>query len=443
MSEIISKSKQWRLSNAKQVFLNVLQLCVPIALFYNGEVNFIQVTILLLFSISTAIKIRLIHRIYHKGYNIFIIFCVVLFSYLLIIWFIGENSEMLTTTDPVKAQNLDDQMYLELLKNTFLILIIVMSPFIIIQVLPRKKVLVNNRKKIKLGAKFIKILTIFILLFLLICIFITYAFFHLPFFYSDFYIDFTSLVLLYFELVLLLMTVSFLRNIYKNEKLVDDKIIYGSNSILYLRSFNQQNISFWYGKLHKVKIQFIKKLNLISRINVLPDILTFEEFFSPIIKSKNYNLVALGNPNDRLVNRHSRVFYSKDDKWKEKLEELLIKSRGIFFQVGDTDQIQYELQEILNRKFQSKMFILTKPKQSHFHFIFLNKLLLFLTSKKEASWGEFKSILNNSGYKCNLEFYFGAIYFVVGNEIKLLRKGCELPSDYIDVIFEKLNTNGD
>ena len=124
MSEIISKSKQWRLSNAKQVFLNVLQLCVPIALFYNGEVNFIQVTILLLFSISTAIKIRLIHRIYHKGYNIFIIFCVVLFSYLLIIWFIGENSEMLTTTDPVKAQNLDDQMYLELLKNTFLIIFI-------------------------------------------------------------------------------------------------------------------------------------------------------------------------------------------------------------------------------------------------------------------------------------------------------------------------------
>jgi hypothetical protein len=417
--------------------LNVVQLGIPLVLWAYMDINFSTVTTVLIVAVVMSLRIRLSYRLFENGYGLLLISLVILSSYVFLYIILVHTSVIEEYNGPTPFK-LDNQHFPVVLKSASIIWSLAMLPHLLTLFLRRKNKLVNDRNKIVKNRRLIRILVLAGFILLLLAYFIFLAFF-LYLIFTPGSVDISFPFILYAHTIMLFSAWSIVRKVYRRHDAAAPDMANCPDYFLYLRSFNQQHVGFWNGKLYKFKHLFSDgKVNLASRVNVLPEFLSFENYFSRTINAANYKLVSLGNPNDRILRKQSVAIYPGDDTWKQELDKLLDDCKAVLFQIGDSRHIAYELEQILAKDIQDRVYIITKPKNKHLHFAFLNRMILFLTFRRQARWEPFKAVLEKEGFTCDLPYYDGAIYIARNRNIELLVKDCQLPNEYLGAITDRL-----
>lgn len=230
--------------------------------------------------------------------------------------------------------------------------------------------------------------------------------------------------------------------------------------VLYLRSFDQESLKFVHLKDEEKKKYndflnyaedvhlppFERKLYdlmnhsaiLVADVPVHGEDITFEKYFRSEVMQRIGPLVALGNPIDDLPSEGAYRDYQIDDKWKDVFYERAAQSACILMQLGNSNNLQFELTSILSRGMRQKLFILTPPQADvKDKNAWIRKYVL---REKPATWEAFSTILKTNGYQI-LEEQPGigsVLTFGPDGRPLLLVQGAFEPGEYILPIYTRL-----
>jgi hypothetical protein len=158
-------------------------------------------------------------------------------------------------------------------------------------------------------------------------------------------------------------------------------------SVLYLRSFNQESLKFvdlkkeerakyndYLNYADDVQLPAFEKtiFNLMnisasflsSREMIYGEDITFEKYFRAEVMERIGPLVALGNPIDELPAEGAFRDYQIDERWKDVFYERADKCACILMQLGNSDNLQFELTSIIGRGLRQKLFVITPPQEN-------------------------------------------------------------------------------
>ena len=189
--------------------------------------------------------------------------------------------------------------------------------------------------------------------------------------------------------------------------------------VLYLRSFDQESLKFVHLK-DEEKAQYNDFLNYAEAIQLPPfehviyslmnalaeglgnapvhgEDVTFEKYFRGEVMSRIGPLVALGNPIDDLPAEGAYRDYQIDDRWKDVFYERATQCACIIMQLGNSNNLQFELTSLLSLGMCQKLFIFTPPQEKvRDKYAWVRKYIL---REKPATWETFSEILRNNGYQ--------------------------------------------
>jgi hypothetical protein len=258
----------------------------------------------------------------------------------------------------------------------------------------------------------------------------------------DFNFYFEVVLFLYFSFYFFGFLTSFFLGYNLNNELRDYSTKSDKKVFLYLRSFNQHNNAFWVGKTSKFEFEFGKiKSKLFSKINYFPDFLTFEEYIGFQLSTNQIRLLGLGSPYDTLPNKNLETLYANNDDWKKNINNLLNDSDKVLFQIGDTENVKYELEEIVRLNHLNKCYVLIPPLTKYLSDRVLNRILNWITYKKETQWSSFQKLLRQVKIVSNIEKVNGGaiLGFSFNGEARILAENLELPSDYVNFLLNLEN----
>lgn len=125
--------------------------------------------------------------------------------------------------------------------------------------------------------------------------------------------------------------------------------------------------------------------------------ITFEKYFRAALMQHIGPLVALGNPEDDLPAEGAYRDYQTDDRWKDVFFERVSQCACIVMQLGNSNNLQFELTSIRSRGMGHKLFILTPPQNlPEDENTWLQK---YIPIPKLANWETFSAILLDNGYQ--------------------------------------------
>lgn len=189
--------------------------------------------------------------------------------------------------------------------------------------------------------------------------------------------------------------------------------------VLYLRSFDQETLKF-------VHLKDEEKGQYNDFLNYAPDVklpgfeqiiysfisgfakqtvnapvdtedITFEKYFRTELLQRIGPLVALGNPIDDLPTEGAYRDYQTDDRWKDVFFERATQCACIVMQLGNSNNLEFELTSILSMGMYYKLFILTPPQENvKDQYAWVRKYIL---REKPANWETFSAILLKNGYQ--------------------------------------------
>ncbi|HEY3475836.1 MAG TPA: hypothetical protein VGK56_14595 [Anaerolineales bacterium] len=228
--------------------------------------------------------------------------------------------------------------------------------------------------------------------------------------------------------------------------------------VLYLRSFDQENLIFVVLKdqakfndllLYADDIQLPAFERLIYRLsNWLLALLgwdsariqniTFEKYFRTEVTQRIGPLIALGNPIDSLPAEGAFRDYQIDEGWKDIFYERSSRGACILMQLGSSNNLQFELVSIVERGMRHKLFILTQP-QARVYDV-MAPARKYVLREKPADWRTFSEILRVNGYQVPQEdLGLGAVLtFEPDGQPLILKRGAFQPEEYIGPIHERL-----
>jgi hypothetical protein len=125
--------------------------------------------------------------------------------------------------------------------------------------------------------------------------------------------------------------------------------------------------------------------------------ITFEKYFRAALMQHIGPMVALGNPEDDLPAEGAYRDYQTDERWKDVFFERVSQCACIVMQLGNSNNLKFELTSIRSLGIGHKLFILTSPQNnSEEEDGWLQKYIPIPTL---ANWETFSAILRDNGYQ--------------------------------------------
>ena len=212
-------------------------------------------------------------------------------------------------------------------------------------------------------------------------------------------------------------------------------------ALLYLRSFDQE-------LSHFVEVSPVEAAKYSEITSYAPSYtsyrLTLEQFLARQIKETIGPLIALGNPTDYLPPEGASRTYAADGGWQDYFTDLSNRSAAILMQMGNSDNLNWELVSVRERGLQTKMFVVTPPAPSdagkYSATAFFHRLHDRIKGIQLASWDRFAVNLEKAGYKPPADDpgSGAVISFDEHNQGKRLVSGAKTPTDYVDAIYRQL-----
>lgn len=113
--------------------------------------------------------------------------------------------------------------------------------------------------------------------------------------------------------------------------------------------------------------------------------LTLEQYLSPALESGLAPLVALGRPDDYLPPSGAARDYVADQVWKERFEDLAVRSIAILLLPGSSNSLNWELSFVLSEGLAPKLFLVFGP-LSFSHGALQPKWVQKLMSRFDIAW---------------------------------------------------------
>ena len=206
--------------------------------------------------------------------------------------------------------------------------------------------------------------------------------------------------------------------------------------MLYLRSFDQEG-----NRFAEVSQQDAAKYSEVtSYTRSVLVYLTLEQFLSREINRSIGPFIALGNPEDYLPPEGAYRSYASDTGWQDSFKDLSDRSAALMMQVGNTENLNWELISIRERGLQEKLFVVTPPPVQKGSMHSISDALTRLTDRikgiQPASWVGFAAILARAGYHPpNEDPGAGAVMsFDEHNQGMTLVSGAKTPAEYAQAI---------
>jgi hypothetical protein len=204
-------------------------------------------------------------------------------------------------------------------------------------------------------------------------------------------------------------------------------------SVLYLRAFNAENQPFVTGPKSKLNSYSDRPGAQIPRRGDPAVEVTFEEYFAGAISKRIGAFIGLGSPNDNLPPAGAIREYAHDVAWKTRLIELANSARCILLNVGNSDNLQWELAQIRQMGASHKLCIFTSPRN------FQKTVREVLQAEDRGredlvqAWRSATEILGREGFKCEPGFPgFGAVLsFDDAGKSVLLTTDASEPEDFV------------
>jgi ribosomal protein L40E len=208
--------------------------------------------------------------------------------------------------------------------------------------------------------------------------------------------------------------------------------------MLYLRSFDQEA-----GRFVEVSHEAAKEYSEITSYQrtLMSYNLTLEQFLGREIGGTIGPFIALGNPTDYLQPEGAYRTYAADGNWQEYFTNLSDRSAGILMQVGNSDNLHWEMVSIKKRDLQTKLFVVTPPfTEADEDPYSLTRFVTWLTDRikgiQPASWGKFAANLERAGYQPPPDPGPGAVvtFDWYLQPIKLISRA-KTPAEYVGAII--------
>lgn len=205
-------------------------------------------------------------------------------------------------------------------------------------------------------------------------------------------------------------------------------------SVLYLRPFIQEEESF----LELTSYLELTKREAWSYISNPFQRVTFEIFFSKEITKSIGPFIALGNPEDYATPDGAARMYMDDRGWMKQFKDLSFRAACILMEMGQSENLKWELKFLREDSLQEKLFIITRPRKKKWSKInfYIDRIDYFLKGIKPVSWAQLAENLNRAGYFLNIaDLGPGSVLTFDSKCIGvLLTANAYLPSDFIMAI---------
>jgi hypothetical protein len=174
-------------------------------------------------------------------------------------------------------------------------------------------------------------------------------------------------------------------------------------SVLYLRAFDDERRPFAVGPRRKLE-RYTNQLDVRMPSPAFmpggnPTIrLTLDDFLEEAINTQMGPFVALGNPADRLPPDGAVREYAPDAVWKHRFFDLAQSAKCIVTTLGESDNLQWELNHIKEQGMCQKVCMFTPPRSD---FGDISETLSTESSRELASlWAASSNALRRAGYDC-------------------------------------------
>jgi hypothetical protein len=206
-------------------------------------------------------------------------------------------------------------------------------------------------------------------------------------------------------------------------------------SVLYLRAFDDERRPFAVGPrrtLRHYTNQFTAQAT--NPRNPNPTIkLTLDDFLKAAITARMGPFVGLGNPADRLPPDGAVREYAPDAAWKQRFLDLARSAKCIVIALGESDNLQWELNEIKEQGMCQKVCMFTPPRRD---FGNISKALSTESARRtdlESMWAASSKALQRAGYDSGTDCpgSGAAITFDKNGKSILLTTDASTPDDFI------------
>jgi len=202
-----------------------------------------------------------------------------------------------------------------------------------------------------------------------------------------------------------------------------------SGHVLYLRPFRTESRAMF--RLPDDKAEFNGQ--------GLRSYVALDEFLVRGADDRLGQVIALGNPAEFVPRGGATRVYLSDDAWTDELARLADSARFIIIEPGRTESMRWELQYIVHRGLQTKLFILTPPGRRALRWT--RRLLAImdrLNGWQPATWSEFAAELR--AVRLDLvpdDPGWGAVVtFRRDGSSVVLARGLTMPARYADVLLK-------
>jgi hypothetical protein len=216
--------------------------------------------------------------------------------------------------------------------------------------------------------------------------------------------------------------------------------------VLYLRAFRQEHLGFISGPKSRYGQYVSKEVLALSTGDDTQDDnqnveVRFEQYFREVLNGRIGPFVALGNPEDYVPPEGAARTYESDSDWMKHVEKLVTECSCIVAEIGISSNLAWELKYLLERGFQQKLFIMTRPapfKSNNW----LSRFIFWTMQIQVITWNDFASTMNAAGYEVGSEPGPGSVLtFDAAGKLVVLKEGAFTPEEFVAPIREFLLVN--
>jgi hypothetical protein len=219
-------------------------------------------------------------------------------------------------------------------------------------------------------------------------------------------------------------------------------------SVLYLRAFDAEQQPFVSGDrsiLGRYTNQLKAHVPLARGKRNTTVQLTLEDYLEEAITAKLGAFVGLGNPADSLPADGATREYAPDAIWRERFMALAHSAKCIVIALGESDNLQWELQQIRENRLSQKLCLFTAPRIVDRKPGSLSKALRAEVARRDAlaaSWARTCETMRRAGYDCDpvCPGPGAAIAFDENGKSLLLTTEASTPDDYITPVADWFKT---
>ena len=216
-------------------------------------------------------------------------------------------------------------------------------------------------------------------------------------------------------------------------------------SVLYLRAFRQEHLAFISGPKSRYGQYASKEVLALSTGDDTQDDnqnveVRFEQYFREVLHARIGPFVALGNPEDYVPPEGAARTYASDSDWMQRVEKLVAECSCIVAEIGISSNLAWELKYLLERGFQQKLFIMTRPVPLKSNW--LSRFINWTMNVQIITWNDFATTMNAAGYEVGPEPAPGCVLtFDATGKLIVLKEGAFTPEEFVEPIREYLLVN--